>query len=111
MTSRCAKLTPGLVQGLRGKRIVQIASGNQHSLALDEDGYVYAWGFAGYSRLGLEDQKDRCVRPAGVVDDATKARLVPTIIPAFTDARENRRGAAILCGPTSQLFTHTGTPA
>jgi alpha-tubulin suppressor-like RCC1 family protein len=53
------KLTPGLVQGLTGRKIVQIASGNQHSLCLDDEGFVYAWGFAGYSRLGLQDQKER----------------------------------------------------
>jgi alpha-tubulin suppressor-like RCC1 family protein len=50
---------PRQVQGLEGKKIVSIASGNQHSLAMDEDGYVWAWGYAGYSRLGLQDQKDR----------------------------------------------------
>lgn len=50
---------PRLVSGLSGKKITQIASGNQHSLAIDDEGYVYAWGFAGYSRLGLQDQKDR----------------------------------------------------
>lgn len=49
----------GLVQGLGDRKITQIASGNQHSLAMDSEGYVYAWGFAGYSRLGLQDQKDR----------------------------------------------------
>lgn len=47
------------VQGLDEVKIVQIASGNQHSLALDEEGHVYAWGNAGYARLGLQDQKDR----------------------------------------------------
>lgn len=50
---------PRLVGGLSGKKMKQIASGNQHSLAMDEEGYVYAWGYAGYSRLGLQDQKDR----------------------------------------------------
>jgi alpha-tubulin suppressor-like RCC1 family protein len=48
-----------LIQSLQGKKITQIASGSQHSLALDADGYVYAWGHAGYSRLGLEDTTDR----------------------------------------------------
>lgn len=52
----------GLVQGtIADKKIVQIASGNAHSLALDDKGYVYAWGYNGYCRLGLGDQKDRYV--------------------------------------------------
>jgi alpha-tubulin suppressor-like RCC1 family protein len=59
---------PRKVQGLENKKIVQIASGNQHSLAMDEDGYVWAWGYAGYSRLGLQDQKDRCVYALGGAD-------------------------------------------
>lgn len=50
---------PRLVQGFKDKRIVKIASGNQHSLALDEEGYVYSWGYNGYCRLGLGDQKSR----------------------------------------------------
>jgi hypothetical protein len=41
--------------------VAQIASGSQHSLALDNEGYVYAWGYAGYARLGLGDQKDKYV--------------------------------------------------
>ncbi|KAI9634109.1 regulator of chromosome condensation 1/beta-lactamase-inhibitor protein II [Dioszegia hungarica] len=77
-----------LVSGLSGKKIVQIASGNQHSLALDDEGYVYAWGFAGYSRLGLQDQKDR---------------MVPTVVPSFTGKNELSRGASVVCGPTNSV--------
>ncbi|WVR07652.1 hypothetical protein IAU60_004694 [Kwoniella sp. DSM 27419] len=76
------------VQGLDQQKIVQIASGSQHSLALDEEGYVYAWGFAGYSRLGLQDQKDR---------------MVPTVVPHFAGNNMVTRGESILCGPTSSI--------
>ena len=92
-----------MVQGLKDKKIVQIASGNQHSLAMDDDGYVYAWGFAGYSRLGLQDTKDRQVslyRPKKSYH--LMSRLVPTLVPTFTDSRENRRALSILCGPTGE---------
>ena len=37
---------------LAGKRIVQIASGGNHMLALDESGAVYSWGQNGSGRLG-----------------------------------------------------------
>lgn len=64
-----------LVKGLEEKKIVQIACGQQHSIALDADGYglldsigsithviayrlVYVWGYNGYCRLGLGNQKD-----------------------------------------------------
>lgn len=58
----------------RGK-IVKIASGAQHSLALDEEGYLWAFGFAGYSRLGLGDQKDRLVDSPVVYTRDAKFRV------------------------------------
>ncbi|WWC64548.1 uncharacterized protein I303_107158 [Kwoniella dejecticola CBS 10117] len=79
---------PRLIQGFEKRKIVQIASGNQHSLALDEEGYVYAWGYAGYSRLGLQDQKDR---------------LTPTIVPHYAGNNLLTRAAEVLCGPTSSV--------
>ncbi|ORX40572.1 regulator of chromosome condensation 1/beta-lactamase-inhibitor protein II [Kockovaella imperatae] len=78
---------PILIRGLEGHKIVQIASGNQHSLAMSDDGLVWAWGCAGYSRLGLEDTRDR---------------LEPTMIPAFA-GREMSRASAITCGPTNSV--------
>ncbi|CAD6577989.1 MAG: hypothetical protein TREMPRED_002079 [Tremellales sp. Tagirdzhanova-0007] len=77
-----------LVLGLTGKNIIQIASGHQHSLAMDAEGYVYAWGNAGYARLGLQDQKNR---------------LVPTIIPSFAGNSVLTRASSILCGPTNSV--------
>ena len=50
----------GRVNGLEGKKIVRIASGAQHSLAMDDQGYMWTWGFAKYSRLGLESTADKC---------------------------------------------------
>ena len=35
-----------------GKKIVQINTGANHTLAIDEDGYVWAWGYGGYYILG-----------------------------------------------------------
>nr|XP_031861731.1 uncharacterized protein CI109_002963 [Kwoniella shandongensis]KAA5528803.1 hypothetical protein CI109_002963 [Kwoniella shandongensis] len=82
------EVPPRLVQNLEKNKIVQIASGNQHSLAMDEDGYVFAWGFAGYSRLGLQDQNNR---------------LVPTLVPHFAGNNVLTRAHSILCGPTNSI--------
>lgn len=35
---------PQQVQGLEGVRVVQVALGGWHCLALDDEGRVYAWG-------------------------------------------------------------------
>ncbi|KIY70128.1 RCC1/BLIP-II protein [Cylindrobasidium torrendii FP15055 ss-10] len=50
--------TPTLIREFADKNIVQISSGQQHSIALDSEGTVYVWGYNGYCRLGLGDQKD-----------------------------------------------------
>lgn len=42
-----------LVRRLKGLRIAAVAAGMQHSLALSEDGRVFAWGAGHYGALGL----------------------------------------------------------
>lgn len=47
---------PLLIRPFTERKIVMIASGQQHSLALSDDGYVWAWGESdGFSTLELED--------------------------------------------------------
>ena len=38
---------PRLVKGLANKKVVDIALGEYHSVALTEDGSVYTWGYGG----------------------------------------------------------------
>jgi len=49
---------PKYIAALASKKVVAIASGNNHSLALDSDGHLHSWGFGGYGRLGHKVQKD-----------------------------------------------------
>lgn len=46
---------PQRVLGLEGRRIVQVALGGWHCLALDARGQVYAWGGNEYGQCGLEE--------------------------------------------------------
>lgn len=46
---------PVLVKGFGGCRLVQLACGSNHSLALTEGGRVWAWGGAIFGRLGPSD--------------------------------------------------------
>lgn len=81
---------PLLVGGaLKDKKIVQITSGQYHSVALDDKGYCYSWGWGGLGRLGMGVQAD-C--------------LVPTIIPSFAGAQALTRCAHISAGPACTLF-------
>ncbi|KAJ9128152.1 hypothetical protein QFC24_000444 [Naganishia onofrii] len=82
---------PKLIKPFTEKKIMMIASGSQHSLALSDDGYVWAWGFAGYARLGLGDQKDR---------------LTPTLVPAFTGSNIMTRASYITCGPACSIVVN-----
>ncbi|KAG8936417.1 hypothetical protein FRC03_001989 [Tulasnella sp. 419] len=79
---------PTLVRNLDGKKIVQIACGQQHSIILDSDGYVYVFGYNGYCRLGLGNQKDM---------------LVPTLVPHFSGENPLTRGAKVAAGPTNSV--------
>lgn len=45
------RLTPVLIQGLHS--IKQIAAGEYHSMALNDQGVVYSWGSGSWGKLGL----------------------------------------------------------
>jgi len=44
---------------LHSRRIVSVAAGKRHSLAVDEDGVVFAWGDGSSGQLGLGDRAGR----------------------------------------------------
>ncbi len=52
----------------KASKVVQVACGNRHTLALCEDGEVYSWGSGSHGRLGHTDVMDRAT---------------PTLIKAF----------------------------
>jgi len=76
------------VKGLDGKKIVQIACGQQHSVVMDDGGLVYAFGFNGYCRLGLGNQQDV---------------LAPKLIPQFTGGNPTSSAKFIAAGPTNTV--------
>ncbi|KZT10189.1 RCC1/BLIP-II [Laetiporus sulphureus 93-53] len=79
---------PILIKGLEDKRIVKIACGQQHSVALDSEGLVYVWGYNGYCRLGLGNQQDA---------------LVPKVVPQFAVPDELTMGDDIVAGPSNTV--------
>ncbi|BGP21475.1 regulatorof chromosome condensation family protein [Rhodotorula toruloides] len=81
---------PLLVEGaIKGKKVVQITSGQQHNVALDDEGYAYSWGFGGLGRLGLGAQIDS---------------LTPAVIPYFSGSNVLTRCKKIAAGSTNTLF-------
>ncbi|PFH46297.1 hypothetical protein AMATHDRAFT_51137 [Amanita thiersii Skay4041] len=79
---------PIYIKELDGKKIVQIASGPQHSLAVDDTGVVYVWGYNGYCRLGLGNQVDA---------------LKPKVVPQFAGPNETQMGSQVVAGPTNSV--------
>lgn len=81
---------PNIVSSLEDVRIIQIASGGYHSLALTDEGRVLSWGHGGHGQLGhssLENQK------------------IPAVIKALAD----QRVIYIACGgSTSAAVTDEG---
>ncbi|KAI9439493.1 regulator of chromosome condensation 1/beta-lactamase-inhibitor protein II [Lactarius psammicola] len=75
------------VKGLDEKKIVHIACGQQHSIALDEEGLVYVWGYNGYCRLGLGNQRDV---------------LTPQVVPQ-AGPHTQYLGAKVSAGPSNSV--------
>ncbi|TFY60833.1 hypothetical protein EVG20_g7279, partial [Dentipellis fragilis] len=79
---------PILIKALQDKKIVQIACGQQHSIALDDQGLVYVWGYNGYCRLGLGNQQDV---------------LTPKVVPQFAGPQPMMMGAIVAAGPSNSV--------
>ncbi|MCL2797672.1 MAG: InlB B-repeat-containing protein, partial [Firmicutes bacterium] len=70
------RLTPQPVTALSDKVIVAISAGHEHSLAIDQDGILYAWGNNGSGRLGLGGGTDRNAPQAVTISGGKKATSV-----------------------------------
>ncbi|KAI8377547.1 regulator of chromosome condensation 1/beta-lactamase-inhibitor protein II [Radiomyces spectabilis] len=79
---------PLLVKALIERNIVSIACGANHSLAMDDGGYVYSWGFGGYGRLGHGEQKDL---------------FAPQVISKLAGPGRATRASAIACGSSCSM--------
>lgn len=77
------------MKALADKTIKQIACGANHTLALDTDGYVHAWGFGGYGRLGMNEPQDQ---------------MVPKPIPHFLGTNVTTRATSIAAGSACSIF-------
>ncbi|KAL6054785.1 RUN and FYVE domain-containing protein 2 [Balamuthia mandrillaris] len=51
------RFTPLFIEGLSGRHVIQVACGENHSVALTASGQVYAWGMGADGRLGFGDEE------------------------------------------------------
>lgn len=65
-------MRPKLVESLLSKLIIRVAGGWRHTMAADQEGRLYAWGWNKFGQLGLGDTEDRSA-PTPVAALAGKA--------------------------------------
>ena len=53
------QLLPKTVEALAGQRVVAMAAGGSHSLAITADGAVWSWGFGGNGELGHGEEQSQ----------------------------------------------------
>ncbi|XP_068720941.1 E3 ubiquitin-protein ligase HERC2-like [Montipora capricornis] len=75
---------PKVIEVFSGKKIVDVAVGSLHCLAVTEEGEVYSWGRNEQGQLG---------------DTSNIARTVPTII----NALDGKEIAGVACGPAQSF--------
>lgn len=66
---------PKAIAALAAKGINRVACGNNHTVAADEKGNVYTWGFGGHGRLGHKEQKDEWL--PRIVDTLQRGNVLP----------------------------------
>ncbi|KAJ1632864.1 regulator of chromosome condensation 1/beta-lactamase-inhibitor protein II [Pavlovales sp. CCMP2436] len=85
---------PVLVHGFGGCRLVQLACGSNHSLALTEGGRVWAWGGAIFGRLGPAD-----ISTMPLDEDGDPYQPTPVLVEGFGQERVG----SIACGNIHNL--------
>ena len=81
-------MAPG-VSALYGKRVVAIAVGDAHSLALCSDGTVAAWGTNSYGQLGDNTTSTRLAAVAVNTASGTSALFSKTVVAIAAGARHS----------------------
>ena len=86
-----------------GSRIVKVACGANHSMAMDTDGRVYTWGFGGYGRLGHGDVKN-ALEPRAVELFSKVSPPPDPNLPSFMQRKVPEvRASVITCGGTASF--------
>ena len=84
-TSEGYEPRPRKVKGcLEGKKVVYVATGNAHTVCIDEDGEVYTWGFGQNGRLGHGNEKSLA-------------------LPKLVDGLAGKRCSSVACGGSHTL--------
>ncbi|TKS80820.1 BTB domain-containing protein 2 [Collichthys lucidus] len=89
--------TPCRIAALQGINIVQVACGYAHTLALTDDGFVYAWGANSYGQLGTGNKSNQAL-PTQINTDKERMVEVAACHTSHTSAAKTQSGQVLMWG-------------
>uniref|UniRef100_A0A669CV56 RCC1 and BTB domain containing protein 2 n=2 Tax=Oreochromis niloticus TaxID=8128 RepID=A0A669CV56_ORENI len=89
--------TPCRIAALQGVNIVQVACGYAHTLALTDEGFVYAWGANSYGQLGTGNKSNQAL-PTPINTDKERIVEVAACHTSHTSAAKTQSGQVLMWG-------------
>ncbi|XP_037533816.1 RCC1 and BTB domain-containing protein 2 [Nematolebias whitei] len=89
--------TPCRIAALQGVNIVQVACGYAHTLALTDEGFVYAWGANSYGQLGTGNKSNQAL-PTLINTDKERMVEVAACHTSHTSAAKTQSGQILMWG-------------
>ncbi|XP_030601062.1 RCC1 and BTB domain-containing protein 2 isoform X1 [Archocentrus centrarchus] len=89
--------TPCRIAALQGVNIVQVACGYAHTLALTDEGFVYAWGANSYGQLGTGNKSNQAL-PIQINTDKERIVEVAACHTSHTSAAKTQSGQVLMWG-------------
>ncbi|KAI4897359.1 hypothetical protein NFI96_017345 [Prochilodus magdalenae] len=91
------QLTPCRLAALQGLCVLQIASGYAHSLALTDEGLLYAWGANTYGQLGTGNKSNQ-LSPVQVMAEKERIVEIAACHSTHTSAAKTQSGQVYMWG-------------
>lgn len=89
--------TPCRIAALQGVSVVQVACGYAHTLALTDEGFVYAWGANSYGQLGTGNKSNQAL-PILINTDKERMVEVAACHTSHTSAAKTQSGQVLMWG-------------
>ncbi|XP_077578799.1 RCC1 and BTB domain-containing protein 2 isoform X2 [Stigmatopora nigra] len=89
--------TPCRVAALQGVKVVQVACGYAHTLALTDDGYIYTWGANSYGQLGTGSKNNYSLATL-ISTDKERIVEVAACHTSHTSAAKTQSGQVLMWG-------------
>uniref|UniRef100_A0A665UKG8 RCC1 and BTB domain-containing protein 2-like n=1 Tax=Echeneis naucrates TaxID=173247 RepID=A0A665UKG8_ECHNA len=89
--------TPCRIAALQGVNIIQVACGYAHTLALTDEGLIYAWGANSYGQLGTGNKSNQAL-PTQINTDKERMVEVAACHTSHTSAAKTQSGQVLMWG-------------